>query len=159
MQPFEFVNNVVTGNNNYLSVQDTTFILSQDFVPLGFSSNDELTANVAFAGFGFAIDDSIKWNDYDSLTVEGKWALILRGGPDDDLRNSPYASHLPLRKKVLVAQDNNAAGVLFVSQYDDSEEELIPLKYDNSFSGASIPVVHIRQLVAENIFSYSDLSL
>ena len=153
LQTFDFINSVVPEKNNNLKVQGSNYTIAEDFIPLGFSANGELTTSAVFAGFGFAIDDSIKWNDYDDIDVNGKWVIILRGGPDDDNQSSPYRSHLPLRKKVLLAQDNNAAGVLFVSQYNDDEDELIPLKFDNSFSGASIPVIHVKQYLAKQIFN------
>ena len=102
---------------------------------------------------------SIKWNDYSQIDVEGKWAVILRAGPNDDTPHSIYNSHLPLRKKVLVAKDNKAAGVIFISQFDDKEDGLIKLRYDNSFSGAGIPVLHISHEVAEELFKYTSKDL
>jgi len=152
LQTFDFVNNIVAGDNNKLFVDNEVYTISEDYIPVGFSANGDFTASAVFVGFGFSINDSIPWNDYEDISAEGKWAIILLGGPDDDSPNSPYNSHLPLRKKVLVAQDNKARGVLFVSQYDDGEDELMPLKYDNSFSGAGIPVLHINHSIAEKIF-------
>jgi len=159
LQPFDFVNNIVTGKNNKLFIDKTAYTLSEDYIPLGFSANGDLAASTVFVGFGFSISDSIQWNDYEGISIEGKWAIILRGGPDDDNLNSPYNSHLPLRKKVLIAQDNKAAGVIFISQFSDDEDELIPLRYDNSFSGASIPVLHINHTIAERIFAQVDVDL
>lgn len=156
LQKFEFVSDVVTGNNNSLSIGNNSYKLGEDFIPLGFSENADLTADAAFVGYGFSIDDSVKWNDYQNVEVSGKWAIILRGGPDDDNPHSIYNTHLPLRKKVLLAKDRGASGVLFVTQFSDEDDELIKLRYDNSFSGAGIPVIHISQKVAEDIFSNLD---
>ena len=160
LQKFDFVNAVETGANNNFSVNDTDYVLFQDFTPLAFSATGDFAESKSvFVGFGFSINDSIQWNDYEGVSVVDKWAIILRGGPDDDNQNSKFISHLPLRKKVLLAQDNNARGVLFVSQYSDEEDELLPLKYDNSFSGAGVPVLHITQSVAEKLFSKSTIDL
>ena len=159
LQTFDFVNNIVAGDNNKLYIDNKVYTISEDYIPVGFSANGDFNASVVFVGFGFSINDSIQWNDYENISADGKWAIILRGGPDDKNPNSLYNSHLPLRKKVLVAQDNNAAGVLFVSQYSDGEDELMPLKYDNSFSGASIPVLHINHSIAERIFAQVDAGL
>ena len=159
LQTFDFVNNIVAGDNNKLYIDNKVYTISEDYIPVGFSANGDFNASVVFVGFGFSINDSIQWNDYENISAEGKWAIILRGGPDDKNPNSLYNSHLPLRKKVLVAQDNKAAGVLFVSQYSDDEDELMPLKYDNSFSGASIPVLHINHSIAERIFAQVDAGL
>jgi hypothetical protein len=157
LQKFAFVSNVVAGKNNSLSIGNKSYVLSKDFTPLGFSENGSLTANAIFVGYGFSIDDSTKWNDYDSVNVDGKWAVILRGGPEDDNPHSSYNPHLPLRKKVLIAKDNKAAGVIFINQEDDNE--LIELHYDNSFSGAGIPVINISRTVAKDIFSNSKIDL
>ena len=160
LQKFDFVNAVETGANNKFSVNDTDYIVSKDFTPLAFSAvGDFFPAECVFVGFGFSIDDSLQWNDYEDVSVKDRWAIMFRGGPDDDSQNSKFNSHLPLRKKVLLAQDNNACGVIFVSQYGDDDDELLPLKYDNSFSGAGVPVLHITQSLAEKLFAKSTIDL
>ena len=151
LQHFDFISHVVAGDNNSLSIGDKSYAISEDFIPIGFSENSRLSAGAVFLGYGFSIDDSVKWNDYENVNVEGKWALILRGGPDRDNPHSVYNPHLALRKKALLAKDNNAAGVIFVNQDDD--DELIKLRYDNSFSGAGIPIIHVGKIVVEEIFS------
>ena len=154
LQHFNFVSSVVLGTDNHLKIDDVSYEASQDYIPLGFSANGALSAEAVFVGYGFAIDDSVKWNDYSNINAEGKWVVILRGGPEDDNPHSMYNSHLPLRKKVLIAKDNNAVGVLLVNQ-DSNDNDLLKLRYDNSFSGAGIPVLHISQNAANNLFKNS----
>ncbi len=151
-QPFDFVRGVGLGQNNRLALDSETFTVTEDFIPLGFSGDGVFNAGVVFAGYGFAIDDSIKWNDYASVDVNKKWVLILRGGPEDS-PHSPFSPYEPLRKKTLVARDQGAGGVLFVSQ--DEDDELIKIHYDNSFSGAGIPVLHISRELANAILGSS----
>jgi hypothetical protein len=159
-QYFDFVNSVSLGDNNRLVMKDRAFQLKQDYIPLGFSSNDSVTSTVVFCGYGFSIKDSIQWNDYAGVNVADKWVLLLRGGPEGDNPHSPYEPHLPLRKKVMLARDQGAAGVLFVSPVEeDQEDELIPLRYDQSFAGAGIPVIQIKQAVADSILSFSGKTL
>ncbi len=153
-QSFDFVTSLELGPNNTFAVNGQTYEVEKDFIPLGFSADGMVQGTIVFAGYGFSIVDSIKWNDYTNINAEGKWVLVLRGGPDGDSPHSDYEAHLPLRKKVLVARDNKAAGVLFVTPIDPEEEdELMRLRYDQSFSGAGIPVIHISQTLAEAIFA------
>ncbi|MFQ6611662.1 MAG: M28 family peptidase [Fidelibacterota bacterium] len=159
-QYFNYVNNIALGQGNSLAIGEQSFQVSRDYIPLGFSSSGEATGGVAFCGYGFSISDSIQWNDYSGADVTGKWVLLLRGGPEGDSPHSPYEAHLPLRKKVLLARDQGAAGVLFVSPFEeDQEDELIPLRYDQSFSGAGIPVIHIKQALADTILSQAGKKL
>ncbi|MFQ6613286.1 MAG: hypothetical protein ACE5D1_00440, partial [Fidelibacterota bacterium] len=125
-QNYEFVKSLDLGSDNQLSFGGKTFTAGTDFTPLGFSSNGALDAEAVWVGYGFDIGDSLNWHDYDSVSVQGKWVVILRGGPDDNRAHSPFDSHLALRKKVLVARDHQAGGVIFVSQPDD--EDLIKLR-------------------------------
>ncbi len=150
-QDYEFVQSLDLGPANQLSFGGQSYSAGLDFTPLGFSSNTELTADAVFVGYGFDIGDSLNWHDYDSVDVKGKWVVILRGGPDDNGAHSPFDSHMALRKKVLVARDHEAGGVIFISQPDD--EDLIKLRYDQSFSGAGLPVVHVSNTLANNILS------
>ncbi len=151
-QTFDFTNRIELGEDNSLIINNRTFAVGEDFIPLGFSANGDLTADAAFVGYGFTIDDSIQWNDYSGLDVTGKWVIIIRGGPDADNPHSPFDPHTPLRKKVLVARDHKAGGVLFVSQPEE-EGGLIPLKFDYDFSGAGIPVIHLSSKTAKFLFS------
>tara|TARA_B100000482_G_C12577877_1_gene286628 strand:+ start:58 stop:1299 length:1242 start_codon:yes stop_codon:yes gene_type:complete len=51
---------------------------------------------------------------------------------------------------MLVARDEGAAGVIFVSQMED--ENLYPLTYNRGYKNAGIPVVHLSNKVADNLF-------
>lgn len=153
-QVFEFVTSLQMGSNNVLSVNDQTYEVEKDFIPLGFSANGGVDGAVVFAGYGFAIDDSIKWNDYTHINTEKKWVIILRGGPEENNPHSNYEAHLPLRKKALVARDNKAAGVLFVSPINsEGKDELINLRYEQSFSDMGIPIIHLTRTLADSIIT------
>ena len=62
-------------------------------MPLSFSSDGSLEAEVIFAGYGFNINsDSLKWNDYNGIDVKGKWVMILRADPEAENTKSPLYS-------------------------------------------------------------------
>ena len=69
--------------------------------------------------------------------MKGKWVMIMRHGPERGDPNSDFRAHMPLYKKMLVAQDMGAIGVVFVSQIED--EDLYPLEYVPGYSNEGIP--------------------
>jgi len=151
-QKFNYISSLTLGQRNTFRIRGSqeSFQVGRDFTPLGFSSKGSLTANVVFVGYGFSIDDTITWNDYAGVDVNRKWALIIRGGPEGDNPHSPFEPHLALRKKVLMARDHGAQGVLLVSPAGE-KDELIPLRFDQSQRGAGLPVLQIRQEIANQI--------
>lgn len=151
LQPFEVTTDISAGPGNMLAFDNFTGTSGKDIAPFTFSGNDTLTAEVVFAGYGFDIDtDSIKWNDYKGIDVTGKWVLLLRGDPEPDEADSPFARYSDDRDKVMTAKDNGAGGVLLVSGVDyDPKDELTGLTVKKSTVG--IPVLHIKRSVADQL--------
>ena len=153
-QSFEFTSGVSLSGYNRFKINETrkTFRVKQDFMPLGFSGTGSFNASAVFAGYGFGVEDSVAWNDYANIDVGDKWVLVFRGSPEGSQPHSAFAEHMPLRKKYMVARDNNAAGVLFVNPYDDNNlEKLLPLRFRSSASAGTIPVIHISQEIAQQL--------
>lgn len=128
-QRFRITNRIIPGKNNHLSINEKAYDPDKDFMPFSFSGNADLDAEVVFAGYGFKIDnDSLKWNDFENISVEGKWALILRGDPEPEKSISGFIPFSSDRSKVLMAKDMGAAGVLLVSgPINDQEDKFDPL--------------------------------
>jgi len=154
-QEFEVVVSVSAGENNKLTVNGKAFVSGQDFKPFPFSKNASAHADVAFAGYGFEVNqDSLMWNDYEGMDVAGKWILILRGDPEMEKQESRFATFGDDREKVLLARDKGAAGVLFVSGVKfDPNDDLVPMYFDKTQSTAGIPVIHIKRTVADEILA------
>lgn len=160
-QDFDFVKNVILGPGNTLTVSEgnnySEALDTSTFIPLGFSSTGNFTGGAVFAGYGFDIDDSVSWHDYDGLDVENAWSIVFRGGPDDS-PHSPYGPHMAIRKKALVARDKGALGLILVSGSDD-DKGLIRLRYDYAFGDAGIPVIHVDRGLAEDMFERAGYDL
>ncbi len=152
-QEFELITKIQTGAANALIIDNDTATLETDFIPFSFSSNGNLKAEIAFAGYGFEISsDTLKWNDYENLDVEGKWVLLLRGGPEYSYKKSVFIPFEGERNKVLTAKDHGAAGVLFVNPVEMSKEDkLTNLYFDKTALGAGVPVIHISRVIANKI--------
>ncbi len=153
-QTLEIVTDLKAGDNNKLVFGDVAGKVNEDFVPLNISENVEVEADIVFVGYGFQFDeDTLKWNDYADVNAEGKWVLILRGSPSGGGHGpDPYANYASLRKKILTARDNKAAGVLFVSgkQFDEADE-LIELSFSRRETSAGLPAIQIKRSLADKI--------
>lgn len=150
-QRFRITNRIVPGKNNFLSIDDRAYNPDKDFMPFSFSGNADMDAEVVFAGYGFKIDsDSLKWNDFENISVEGKWALILRGDPEPEKSISGFIPFSSDRSKVLMAKDMGAAGVLLVSgPVNDQEDKFDPLS--SADYSAGIPVLRIKRELGDII--------
>ncbi|HSG68556.1 MAG TPA: M20/M25/M40 family metallo-hydrolase, partial [Bacteroidales bacterium] len=150
-QYFDVVTSVEAGKGNTLEADGLEAFVNEDFIPLSFSKNTSLDAGVVFVGYGFQVEnDTLKWDDYKGVDVNGKWVVILRGEPGEESSNSPFASTAGLREKVLTAKDNGAGGVLFVSgPAFDKDDELMKMFYDKTTADAGIPVFHVKRAIAE----------
>ena len=146
-QYFEVVTDVKAGEGNILVSGDLDARLHKDFVPISFSKNTALEAQVVFAGYGFQVEnDTLKWDDYEGIDVQGKWVVIMRGEPGDESPASPFNANVGLREKVLTAKDNGAGGVLFVTgPAIDEDDALMRMFYDKTTSDAGIPVFHVKR--------------
>ncbi len=158
-QFFEYIDHQELGENNSLSVNKKNVNIEKDYNVLAFSSNDTLSATVIFVGYGFDIStDSLIWNDYTTVDVNGKWALILRGRPDKEKEDSPFEKYASDRYKAMLAKDQGAAGVIFVSgSVYDKNDELVKLNQKTFDVG--IPVVHVTRKLGNRIISTSNKSI
>jgi len=148
-QKFSIVTGVHLGDTNSLSWEGYTGSVNEDFVPFPYSGSSRLSAGVVFAGYGFDISsNTIIWNDYKNLDVNGKWVLLLRGEPLIDSSKSVYRNYSNDLSKVLLAKDKGAAGVILVSGLSfDKNDDLVSL---HSFDGSvNIPVIHLKRKAAD----------
>ena len=149
-QTFSLLDSVKLGRNNSLSINEKPLNLERDYIPLWFSGNATLSSEIIFAGYGInMITDSLVWNDYKDLNIEGKWVMVMRHSPERENPHSIYAPHSDLHKKMIEARDRGAAGILFISQIEDTT--LIPFKYISGYSKSGIPAIHLSNNTADDI--------
>lgn len=156
-QKFSLVTEAEIGDGNALKVNNTNFVVEEDFLPYAFSANTTVEADLVFAGFGITMDkDTIKWDDFKGVDVAGKWIMVLQGDPDLENVNSPFLEFSTERAKALAASDKNAAGLILVAGKKFSEEdELSSLFFDKNSSRYSIPVIQVTRELADIILSGS----
>ncbi len=158
LQGFEIVVSLEAGNNNFLSI-DNHSISNDQFLPYAFSENTSHSGPAVFAGYGFSIEsDTLNWNDYKNIDVQGRWVMILRGDPEIDNSSSNFVKHSADRDKVMLAKDKGAGGVLMVSgeKYDPKDE--FEALSEGEFS-TGIPVFRIKRETANRILKAYDVTI
>jgi hypothetical protein len=160
-QPFSLVAGVSLGETNLLSYNDRKFEVSTDFLPYSFSSVNEFSGEVVFAGYGFDIQsDSLKWNDFENVDVQGRWILILKGDPEISESESKFVPYSDVRTKVLTAIDHGVSGIILTGGPGFSEkDQLENLFYDKNSSIYKIPVIQISRAAADQILASENTSV
>ncbi|MCH2210857.1 MAG: M20/M25/M40 family metallo-hydrolase [Fuerstiella sp.] len=165
-QPFDFTSGISAGDGNALRFNDTSLELNQDWRPLAFSATGEFPeADVLFAGYGIQAPAGEGFDEYDSfvhLDVKDKWILCFRFMPEDISaeRRQYLARFSSLRFKAMNARDLGAKGLILVSgPTSEVRKQLIPLKFDGSLAGTSLPVLSITDDLASMLLSGSDKGL
>lgn len=158
-QFFDFVAKQELGTNNSLLILGQKLKLGTDYSVFPFSSSDSISTSVVFVGYGFSINtNALMWDDYLSVNVNGKWAMILRGDPDTKNSESPFITYSSDRNKAMLAKDNGAIGVIMVSgpSYDQADE-LVNMS-EKAFD-VGIPVIQVSRGIADRILYSSGLNI
>jgi len=160
-QQMEIVTDIEPGDKNLFHWDTLPEVFRKSFIPLSFSSNGILSSQIVFAGYGFDIDtDSLKWNDYRGLDVNGKWVMVLRGDPELDNPDSRFISLSDMRSKVLTAKDHQAGGLLVVTPPGyEKEDKLISLTTENNDVTGGILCVNITRELADRMLRPSGVTI
>lgn len=154
-QPFEFTSGVSTGPENRLTTGEKHLELNTDWRPLAFSrKGDVQEAEIVFAGYGIQAPADDDFEEYDSfvhLDVKDKWVLSFRFMPEDltPEHRQHMARFSSLRFKAMKARDMGARGLILVSgPTSGARNQLVPLSFDGSLAGTSLPVISVSDDVA-----------
>lgn len=156
LQPFEFVASVKLGARNSFQVKDRagtrSLKLSEDFMPLAFSSSEPAAGELVFAGYGISAPE-LQYDNYAGLDVKGKVVMLFGGSPDGDNPHGRFAAFtlpgLEVQNKTLKAREKGARGVIFVSRSEEFQKDgLARLRHDLNFLDAGIPVVAVSRPAA-----------
>ena len=169
-QEFPFTSGVkVEKKKNKLKVtttegQEVEFNVEEDFRPLAFSENAEVSGEVVFAGYGLRApgDQETGYDSYGDLDVKDKIVVVLRYVPEDVEmeRRQQLNVYAGLRYKALQARENGAKALLVVTGPNSPNAgELVDLKFDQSLASSGIPVASISGNVASALFAGTGKSL
>jgi aminopeptidase YwaD len=167
LQPFTFVSAVKLGQGNSFQAQTATggrvLKVTEDFMPLAFSSAEPAAGDVVFAGYGINAPE-LGFDSYAGVDPKGKLVMILRGSPDGDNPHGRFADYtqpgLEIQNKTLKAREKGARGVIFVSAENSfHEDRLSRLRHDLNFLDSGIPTVVISRGAAASLLSTGGSSL
>ena len=121
LQPFSYVARVELGKNNLFFVNpgradDTAqFMVGEDWMPLGFSSNGSIkSAEMVFAGYGISSAE-LKYDDYAVSNVKDRVAIAFAGTPDGDNPHGQFAQAGQIRFKAAAARAAGARALLIIA--------------------------------------------
>jgi hypothetical protein len=153
--PFDFTAGVGLGSDNQFRAAGAELAVNQEWLPLAFSATGDIAeAPVVFGGYGIvapADEDQAEYDSFVHLEVKDKWILALRFMPEgiSAERRQHLSRHASLRYKAMVARDKGARGLILVSGPNSQvRNPLVPLQFDGTLSGASVPVVSVTDAVA-----------
>lgn len=160
-QYFELVTGVKMGEQNRMNINGMKLEIGEEYTPLSFSENATVTAPAVFVGYGFdIINDSVQWNDYASLDVDGKWAVMFRGAPDAGDPTGKFRGNVKERMKVMMAKDHGAAGVILINAPSaDQDDKLMHVQYDKSPATAGIPVIQMKYGILDSLMKTFGMNL
>jgi len=149
---FDYLAGIEVGSGNALVIEKDTnallgkrnvnkplLIQGRDFNPLGFSDAGSASGEMVFAGYGISARD-LGYDDYAGIDVKGKIVVVMRYSPDGSNPHGELARHGALSRKVAVARDNGAAGLIIINPPLDTAV-LMKTTLDRSFTNAGLPVV------------------
>jgi len=159
-QHFTVVTGVRAGGSNALTASGPAFpggsvaaAPEADFRPLGFSRDGTVTGSLAFAGYGITSADS-SYNDYRTLDCAGRILIVLRYSPDGSDPHGALSRYSAFQTKTRLARERGAAGMIVVTgAADESEDRLMPLRYDQSFANGGIPCITVRRAFADRLIA------
>ncbi len=158
-QEFPFMEKLELSSENILELNFENESLSEiyymvvgsDYTTLSFSDNLLVESELIFAGYGISAEE-LDYDDYANVDVKDKIVLVFRNHPDMKSPHSKFEQYSSLRYKTTNARDKGAKGIIFLNTLDKTEDELIPLKYDNAGKIKDISAVQLKRNVADDIF-------
>lgn len=169
-QGFEVPVMVESGAGTRLSINGQE-IATDDFVIASFATSGEAEAEIVPVGYGISAPE-LGHDDYESIDVEGKIALVRRFTPDgaaaEDAETNPFAGtdgtanrrrYGDLRYKAWNAREHGAAAVLIVDLPEIAEgtelptESPLPSLRVERRSDAGVPALVVKREIAAPLFA------
>ena len=165
LQPFPFVASVALGKDYLFFINPgraddiAQFMVGEDWMPLGFSSNGSIkNAEAVFAGYGISSAE-LKYDDYSVSNTRDRVAIVFAGTPDGDNPHGQFVQAGELRFKAAAARAAGALGLLIIANEEKlKDDRMSRLSYDNA-GEAGIPIVVVSRRLAKKILRSTDPQL
>ncbi|MBL8814962.1 MAG: M20/M25/M40 family metallo-hydrolase [Planctomyces sp.] len=140
--------------------------IGSQFQPIRRGSEGSATGGLVFVGYGISSEED-QYDDYAGIDVEGRIIVMMRREPrqgrsDGGFKGTETSSHSFIDRKLELAAQHKAAGIIFVNDYfsvstAEADELTAPSGFGNE--GGSVPFVHIKQAVLNQILGTSPLKV
>jgi Peptidase family M28/PDZ domain/PA domain len=148
-----------------IRIQDTHVLASDDYQPIGFSTNGTVTAPVVFAGYGISAP-GFDYDDYAGIDVRDKLVLVLSQEPGEMDSTSKFdgnvnTAHSELRTKAIAAREHGAIGMLVVNGPRWHSGEPLPRARSDggSYMTSGLLAARVSERLAEQMLAGSGLKL
>ncbi len=165
-QEFDFnAGERILPDRSFLKFGELSATLDKDFRPMPFSSNESISGEVVFAGYGLSAPEAqgqMRYNSFEGLDVKDKVVLLFRYVPEsvDAARRAHLNRYSGLRYKVMMARERGAKGVLVVTGPNSPNAgELLPLTGDGSSADSGLPAMSISSEFAGQLLKSSGKNL
>lgn len=129
----------------------------REFVPLPFSPDGPFVGDAVFVGHGLCVPE-LGIDDYRGLELQGRVAVMLRGGPRWREVAAPvraFAPAMSFRQKIAAAVARGAVAVLLVDRDDGPGLALTADAVRRASGAASVPCAWLERAVAGRLFGAS----
>ncbi len=126
-----------------------TWEVVKDWLPLAFSEEKEVEGEMVFCGYGISAKD-LNYDDYASVDVKDKVAVILTNSPDGEKEDGKFANFTSYYYKAKNAKEHGAVAVVFIKIQGDSANVFMPLEKDRFNKNSGIVAIQVnRNRIAE----------
>lgn len=116
--------------------------------PLNLTANTKVEGELVFVGYGISQPDA-GYDDYATVDVSGKIAVILRGAPNWEGVSADITRAARIPTKVQTALQKGAVGVILVNQPDN--DRLLPLGMRGRAPAANAALLNVQASVGDKL--------
>ncbi len=158
-QEFTFKSGSEFGEDNLfqiISAQDQIELeLESEYLPLDYSNNAIGNGSMVFVGYGISAPE-LDHDDYKDVDVQGKYVLAMRYTPDWNDKGNKFNNYAPFRKKIRMAKEKGAKGIIFFTPPGfDEEIDFKKLQMGRGIKNRGVQVFIVRRNIAMKLLNVS----
>ena len=152
LQAFEFVADVVVGENPRLVINGVELKLDEDYRPLPHSASGDFEfGEVVYVDFGISVDTTEgSYDDYADLDVKGRPVIVKRFAPEaGDNPHIDFEKYSSIINKINTAVAHEAGAVILVTPEDRDDTMLS--RMDSHVTPKDIPIIYLKRHALERL--------